>query len=193
MGNEKEQIVMVSKKQWQGEYPVFPTSEGKSNYYSDGALTTLFSAHVDVINSERETIWQRYNVMLAANVAVATFLGISSTAAAHPIRMLAGISFGLGLCYVWLCMTREGWESFDNSCKEASKFAWRALGKYGTEEITYIKELNPIAVQWAGFKREDRIKVFAIRTIKAFAFVYLLIGALYFFGWWDIPKSALGL
>jgi hypothetical protein len=180
----REEGIMASKDGWQGEYPVFPTAEGKSNYYSDEAFAALFSAHVDVINSERETIWQRYNIMLAANTGVAGFLGISNEPM-HWVRMGTGVLFGWLLCYIWWSLTKAGWDAFDNSCREASKFAWRAVGKYGTKEITYIKELNPIAIQWRGDKpKEDKIKILALRMIKIFALVYFLIPFLHFFGWW---------
>ena len=175
---------MASQDQWQGKYPVFPTSSEKSNYYSEEALTALFSAHVDVINSERETIWQRYNIMLAANTGVAGFLGISNEPI-HWVRVIIGVLFGLFLCYIWWSLTKAGWDTFDDSCREAIKFAWRAFDEDGTKEITYIKELNPIAIQWRGDNpKEDQIKILALRMIKIFAGVYLFIPLLRFFGWW---------
>jgi hypothetical protein len=46
--------------------------------FSDTA--TLFQAYVDLINSERETIWARHNALLVANSLIVGALALSPTA-----------------------------------------------------------------------------------------------------------------
>jgi hypothetical protein len=41
---------------------------------------TLFQAYVDLINSERETIWARHNALLVANSLIVGALALSPTA-----------------------------------------------------------------------------------------------------------------
>ena len=41
---------------------------------------TLFQAYVDLINSERETIWARHNALLVANSLIVGAIAISPTA-----------------------------------------------------------------------------------------------------------------
>jgi len=45
---------------------------------SDKAV--LFQAYVDLINSERETIWARHNALLVANSLIVGAIAISPTA-----------------------------------------------------------------------------------------------------------------
>ena len=52
------------------EYPIQPTAPQVTEQYSDISLTGLFNAHTAIINSERQAIWQRYNVLLLANAVI---------------------------------------------------------------------------------------------------------------------------
>ena len=71
---------------------------------------TLFQAYVDLVNSERETIWARHNALLVANSLIVGALALSPTAfwtsKWAPVAMLGA---GLLISIAWFLITVYGW------------------------------------------------------------------------------------
>ena len=66
----------------------------------------VFQAYVDLINSERETIWARHNALLVANSLIIGALAISPTALwQNKWAALGMISAGLLISAAWLLIT----------------------------------------------------------------------------------------
>lgn len=103
--NEREDL-------WQ-RLEVCPTSlQGQTSQYSDIALTGLFSAHVSLISSERQAIWQRFTAMLIANSLIFSFLTQTRRTgdgrSLEAIDVTVAVVFGLLLCVAWWGMTVSG-------------------------------------------------------------------------------------
>jgi len=72
--------------------------------------STLFQAYVDLINSERETIWARHNALLVANSLIVGALAISPAALwQNKWAALSLLGAGLLISAVWLLITAHGW------------------------------------------------------------------------------------
>ena len=70
----------------------------------------VFQAYIDLINSERETIWARHNALLVANSLIVGALAISPTALwANKWAALAMLGAGLLISGAWLVITIQGW------------------------------------------------------------------------------------
>ncbi len=66
----------------------------------------VFQAYVDLINSERETIWARHNALLVANSLIVGALAISPTALwANKWAALAMLGAGLLISIAWFLIT----------------------------------------------------------------------------------------
>ena len=105
-------------------FEVRPTAAQATEQYADIALTGLFSAHTAIINSERQAIWQRYNVMLIANAIV---LGFISGGTRTKEEIIAGSLFGLTLCVMWWVITASGWNLLAMRTAIALQFQWPGL------------------------------------------------------------------
>ena len=71
---------------------------------SDKAV--LFQAYVDLINSERETIWARHNALLVANSLIVGAIAISPTALwSHRWAALGLLGAGFLITIIWLLIT----------------------------------------------------------------------------------------
>ncbi|MDP3735162.1 MAG: hypothetical protein Q8R39_01910 [bacterium] len=147
------------------EYSVRPTAPQATEQYSDISLTGLFTAHTALINSERQAIWQRYNVMLIANAVIFGFLAGGVRTA---MEVGFGMSFGLLLCAIWWVITREGWVLIGMQTDRADQFVWTALDR----------DANPfrIALAYESGVRGGRIYNMAKMVIYLFATGYLFIG-----------------
>lgn len=154
-------------------YDVHPTGQtSATNQYSDTALTNLFVAHVSLVNSERQAIWQRYSVMLAGNSLLLGFLFGKAKAGLEPIEMIFAVIFGWTLCVLWGMITSSGYKYFNMLEANASRFVWR-LGP----------EANPIAI---GYKYEKGslggwIYYAALGLILSFAVAYGLVLADFYY------------
>ena len=84
---------------------------------------TLFQAYVDLINSERETIWARHNALLVANSLIVGALAVGP-AALGTTRWagLAVIGAGLLISTAWLLITIHGWLAMRQHTAIASAF-----------------------------------------------------------------------
>ena len=98
-----------------------PISPEEVERYSDSTMTALFNAYVTLTNSERQTIWQRYSVMLIANTFVFGFLRISKQS---DVEVLIGSVFGLLLCCAWMIIQVTGYKAYNTWIEIAKKFQW---------------------------------------------------------------------
>ena len=84
----------------------------------------VFQAYIDLINSERETIWARHNALLVANSLIIGALAISPTALwQDKWAALAMIGAGLLISAAWLGITLQGWSAMKRHADLAAKFA----------------------------------------------------------------------
>ena len=84
----------------------------------------VFQAYVDLINSERETIWARHNALLVANSLIIGALAISPTALwANKWAALAMIGAGLLISAAWLGITMQGWSAMKRHADLVATFA----------------------------------------------------------------------
>ena len=84
----------------------------------------VFQAYIDLINSERETIWARHNALLVANSLIIGALAISPTALwQDKWTPLAMIGAGLLISAAWLGITVQGWSAMKRHAELAAKFA----------------------------------------------------------------------
>lgn len=134
-----------SRKKEQPDYIVRPsgdTEENGTHYYTDEAMTGLFSAHIENLCSEREVVWHRYNIMLGVNTALLgamAFLVKSNDA--HLLEVGVAAGFGWMLCYLWWRITQRSWHTYIMWEQIASRFRWPALAQY--ESNPKQPEYNP--------------------------------------------------
>src|SRR5919198_2831306 len=92
---------------------------------ADTVIMSLLDAHISIINSERQAIWQTYAAMLVAN---AIILGIFSREQAPTTPQVYFASgFGLALCIAWLVSTVSGFTMFFMRLAASSHFSWSHL------------------------------------------------------------------
>jgi hypothetical protein len=84
----------------------------------------VLQAYVDLINSERETIWARHNALLVANSLIIGALAISPAALwQNKWAALGMIGAGLLISIAWLGITLEGWSAMKRHADRARVFA----------------------------------------------------------------------
>ena len=84
----------------------------------------VFQAYIDLINSERETIWARHNAMLVANSLIIGALAISPTALwQNEWAALGMIGAGLLISLAWLLITVLAWSAMRRHRDVAGSFA----------------------------------------------------------------------
>lgn len=84
----------------------------------------LFQAYVDLINSERETIWARHNALLVANSLIIGALAISPSALwENKWAALALLSAGLFISCAWFVITVKAWSAMKRHVELAGSFA----------------------------------------------------------------------
>jgi hypothetical protein len=75
----------------------------------------VFQAYVDLINSERETLWARHNTMLVANSLIIGALAISPAALwENKWAALAMLSAGLLINAAWVGIAAKGGRRYDD-------------------------------------------------------------------------------
>jgi hypothetical protein len=127
---------------------------------------TLLQAYVDLVNSERETIWARHNALLVANSLIVGALAISPaafwTSKWAPVAMLGA---GLLISIAWFLITTYGWLVMRWHAEVASDFV-----------ATHFKHLpNPFSD--ATYRRSSvRIHALALTMIGIFMLIYLGLG-----------------
>ena len=131
---------------------------------SDKAV--LFQAYVDLINSERETIWARHNALLVANSLIVGAIAISPTALwSHRWAALGLLGAGFLITIIWLLITIHGWLVLQRHVELASAFA-----------MTHFRHwANPFSQ--AAYRRSGMwIHTLALMLIGVFVLIYLGLG-----------------
>jgi hypothetical protein len=127
---------------------------------------TLFQAYVDLINSERETIWARHNALLVANSLIVGATTISSAEFWSNRWTAAGLlGAGILISTAWFLITIQGWTVMRRHAEMASAFA-----------ETHLKHLpNPFAD--IAYRRSGKwIHVLALVVVATFVAIYLGMG-----------------
>jgi hypothetical protein len=83
----------------------------------------VFQAYVDLINSERETIWARHNALLVANSLIVGALAISPAALwQNKWAALSLLGAGVVIGAIWLLITAHGWAVLHRHVEMTSAF-----------------------------------------------------------------------
>jgi hypothetical protein len=126
----------------------------------------VFQAYVDLINSERETIWARHNALLVANSLIIGALAISPTALwENKWAALAMIGAGLLISVAWLGITVQGWSAMERHADLARKFA-----------STYFKHLPNALDETLCDPAQTNIHHLVLLVIAVFMLMYLGLG-----------------
>ena len=155
----------------QEETPYSIPATGKGGNHSDIALTSLFNAHVSVINAGRELFWRRFNTMLIANSIVFGFLfgraGIAGASRLTDVEMWFGTGFGLLLCVVWWILSSMAWKLVEEWGEKAARFSWEG----------FAKDANPFGevMTWAASRKGKFFVRITFFIIPMFALAYLFI------------------
>jgi hypothetical protein len=134
----------------------------------DVVIMSLFYAHISIINSERQAIWQGYAAMLVAN---AIILGVfSREQALTTLQMYSVSGFGLALCMAWLVLTTSGFRTLFMRLDASRHSSWSqvaALDEYA----------NPFNVDahWAQMPRGRWMFGTAVFVIVLFMLAYVLL------------------
>ncbi|MEK7098914.1 MAG: hypothetical protein AAB916_00150 [Patescibacteria group bacterium] len=146
-------------------FEIRPTAAQATEQYADIALTGLFNAHTAIINSERQAIWQRYNVMLIGNAIV---LGFIAGGTRTKEEILAGAFFGFVLCTAWLAITASGWGLLAMRIERALQFQWPG----------FDPSINPfgVSIVYGRGSIGGTIYHMAITVIALFMIGYLYLG-----------------
>ena len=126
----------------------------------------VFQAYVDLINSERETIWARHNALLVANSLIIGALAISPTALwQNKWAALAMIGAGLLISVAWLGITVQGWSAMKRHADLARKFA-----------STYFKHLPNALDETLCDHAQTNIHHLILLVIGVFVLMYVGLG-----------------
>ena len=126
----------------------------------------VLQAYIDLINSERETIWARHNALLVANSLIIGALAISPTALwENKWAALAMIGAGLLISVAWLGITVQGWSAMKRHADLARKFA-----------STYFKHLPNALDETLCDPAQTNIHHLVLLVIAVFMLMYLGLG-----------------
>jgi len=126
----------------------------------------VFQAYIDLINSERETIWARHNSLLVANSLIIGALAISPTALwENKWAALAMIGAGLLISAAWLGITVQGWSALKRHADLARKFA-----------STYFKHLPNALDETLCDPAQTNIHHLVLLVLAVFMLMYLGLG-----------------
>ena len=82
----------------------------------------IFAAYIDLINSERETLWARHNALLLANSLIIGSLAISPAALwENKWAAVAMLSAGILISVAWLGIAIQAWVSIRHHANLAGK------------------------------------------------------------------------
>ncbi len=134
---------------------------------ASGSLSTsdaiaVFQAYVDLINSERETMWARHNALLVANSLIVGALTISPR---NKFADLGLIAAGLVISGAWLVITIEGWSAVRRHVEVAGNLA----------ASTFPELPNPFASALYG-EAQTLIHRLILLVIAVFVLMYLVLG-----------------
>ena len=167
-----------------GRFLIESTGQPKTAQFSDISMTGLFNAHVATINSERQAIWQRYNIMVFANSIIFS-LSVSGITD-YGTETITGAAVGLVLCLIWWRTFKSGLQLYELWNENAAKFAWQGLDE----------SINPYSIseKWRKEKRGgergkgDFVSFGGLLTIVIFGLGY--VGLLVSEGYdqWHSPR-----
>ncbi len=152
-----------------------------------------FKALLQLAIVEAQLVWQRFNVMLAANGFLLALLGVhiakvmedmtknASGEVAWPWVWLTviGSIFGLALCFTWRAVTKCGWSLEHKWAEEAKKHKWQHFTNPYQLYTDWCRE-NGCGEGW-----NDLIARHARWVIGLFVIVYLLA---FSFGAWQMQR-----
>lgn len=151
-------------------FEVRPTAAQVTEQHADIALTGLFNVHAGQINSERQTIWQRYTAMFIGNSIV---MSVASGTGRPLFQIIAGALLGLMLCVLWFSMTVSGWKVFRMRVDRALGFAWTGLDP----------NANPfsVTIEYEAGRFGGWLYQFALWVIVLFSMFYgvILVGGIW--------------
>ncbi|HKQ54674.1 MAG TPA: hypothetical protein VJT12_02175 [Methyloceanibacter sp.] len=126
----------------------------------------VFQAYIDLINSERETLWARHNALLLANSLIIGALAISPAALwENQLAALAMLAAGLLVSGAWLGIAASGWAGIRRHTELAAAFA-----------SSRFKQLpNPVA-EIVCSRAQDRMHRLIVLVIVVFMAMYLGLG-----------------
>jgi hypothetical protein len=123
----------------------------------------VFQAYVDLINSERETLWARHNALLLANSLIIGALAISPTALwQHEWAALAMLAAGLVVSAAWAGLSVLAWSSIKRHAERAGTFA----------SASFKHLPNPFAETMAS-RAQARMHQLVLLMIAVFMLMYL--------------------
>jgi hypothetical protein len=123
----------------------------------------VFQAYVDLVNSERETLWARHNALLLANSLIIGALAISPTALwEKEWAALAMLGAGLLVSVAWACLTVLAWSSIRRHAELA-----------GTFVSSYFDHLPNPFTETLCKRAERRMHQLVLLVIGVFMFMYL--------------------
>jgi hypothetical protein len=100
----------------------------------------VFQSYIDLINSERETLWARHNALLLANSIIIGSLALSPAELwENKWAALAMLSAGLVISAVWLGLCVEGWSACKRTLRLPEPLLRTALSTFP------IRSPNPSA------------------------------------------------
>ena len=134
----------------------------------------LYSASIALITYEGQMIWNRYNVMLAANSAIAVLLGalVARDAPLTKLQLYGALGaslFCVALSWQWRLLTKAGWELQDSWVEHA-----RAFASTGNPLVAHQKWR---ATHRASTGPDDAIGRAALGTIGLFMLAYVAVAA----------------
>jgi hypothetical protein len=126
----------------------------------------VFQAYVDLINSERETIWARHNALLVANSLIVGALAISPSALwQNKSAALATLGAGLLISAAWFLITMQAWSAMRRHAELAGSFA----------SASFAHLPNPFAETVCN-RAQLRIYHLVLVVVGVFVLVYLGLG-----------------
>jgi hypothetical protein len=146
---------------------IAPTGQATTTgVHSDAAMTQLYSCYIQLINSERQAIWQRFAAMIMANSFLIGFLSKDNS---QTVALSVTIC-GFAVTILWLLMTIRGWRHFFRLYQAAQAFSWTAL-----------PGINPTRIGLSGLQAWWRDIVFLSALITIVIFLFLYIGLAFYF------------
>jgi hypothetical protein len=126
----------------------------------------IFQAYINLINSERETLWARHNALLLANSLIIGALAISpATLWENRWAALTMLGAGLLVSAAWIGITLQAWSALRRHADVARTFASTSLGHLP----------NPFADAICN-RAQNRIHRLILVVIAVFMFMYLGLG-----------------
>ena len=126
----------------------------------------VFQAYIDLINSERETLWARHNALLLANSLIIGALAISPAALWQSQWAALGmLAAGLLVSGAWFGIAICGWSAMRRHVELAASFASECFQQLP----------NPLAETVCG-RAQDWMHYLILLVIAVFMAMYLGLG-----------------